>query len=90
MRARAALSILLLAVMIVAPVVMHARSRDPAAALVGFDFDPDMPAVVDDAAPVVAVIQPYLIVDLAEAAVATPPRVTAVLAMAPKTSPPFV
>jgi hypothetical protein len=92
MRARAVLSILvLIAVVIVAPVVMHARGRDQTTAFVGFDLDPDMPAVLDaGAASVVAVIQTYTIVDLAASRVRTPPRTTPILVIAPKTSPPLV
>jgi hypothetical protein len=92
MRARAVLSILLLiAIAIVAPIVVHARTRDTAASLIGFDDDPDMPVVLaDTSGPIVAVIQRYVIIDLTTNLVIAPPGIASVLAIAPKTSPPLV
>jgi hypothetical protein len=92
MRGRAVLSILLLiAIAIVAPILMHARSRDTAASLVAFDDDPDMPVVLADAGgPVVAVVQRYVIIDLTATLVTAAPRSASILVMAPKTSPPLV
>jgi hypothetical protein len=92
MRVRAVLSIVvLIAIAIVAPIVMHARGRDQAADVFSVDNDPDVPATFDTGhAANVTFVQSYVIVDSAERCSVRVTRRTPVLVTAPKTSPPLV